>query len=73
MIKNGGHQVHYSRIGNFEVEGALFEVGGWNKSLKHIGKNLNRASLVKDYILYGERMRYLFTFLAMPGFVLKLS
>ena len=33
-IKNSGHQVHYSRIGDFEVKGTVFEVGGRNKSLK---------------------------------------
>lgn len=66
MIKNSGHQVHYSRIGDFEVRGTVFEVGGRNKSLKQIGKNLNRAYLVKDDILYGGKHEiplYLFGFL----------
>ena len=66
MIKNSGHQVHYSRIGDFEVKGAVFEVGGRNKSLKQIGKNLDRAYLVKDDILYGGKHEiplYLFGFL----------
>ena len=66
MIKNSGHHVHYSRIGDFEVKGTVFEIGGRNKSLKQIGKNLNRAYLVKDDILYGGKHEiplYLFGFL----------
>ena len=66
MLKNSGLNVHYSRIGDFEVEGRVFEIGGRNKSLKQIGENPDRAYLVKDDILYGGKHEiplYLFGFL----------
>jgi len=51
MLKNTGHTVHYSRIGDFEVDGRLFEIGGKNKKIKQIREHLDRAYLVKDDLL----------------------
>jgi len=66
MLKNSGHKVHYSRVGDFVVNGIIFEVGGKSKSRKQIKNNLETAYLVKDDILYGSKYEiplYLFGFL----------
>ena len=66
MIQNGGHKIHYSDIGDFEVNGNFFEIGGKNKSKKQIKDHLDQAFLVKDDILFSSRYEiplYLFGFL----------
>jgi len=66
MIKNSGNKIFYSKMGDFEVNNILFEIGGKNKKLKQIKNNLSNAYLVKDNILYGSKYEiplYLFGFL----------
>ena len=66
MLKNSGHKVHYSRVGDFVVNDIIFEVGGKSKSKKQIKNKLEKAYLVKDDILYGSKYEiplYLFGFL----------
>ena len=66
MIKNAGLKIHYSEIGDFEVNDVIFEIGGKGKGKKQIKNNLDRAFLVKDDILYGAKHEiplYLFGFL----------
>ena len=66
MIKNSGNKIYYSKIGDFEVNNKIFEIGGKNKSKKQIKKVLKNAYLVKDDILYGSKYEiplYLFGFL----------
>jgi hypothetical protein len=48
MLQNSGSQVYFSKIGDFQVEGYNFEVGGKNKSKKQIKDNLTNSFLVKD-------------------------
>ncbi|MDA3797666.1 MAG: AAA family ATPase [Kiritimatiellae bacterium] len=55
MIKNANLRIHFSKTGDFEVNNYLFEIGGKNKSKKQIAKNLDKAFLVKDDILYGSK------------------
>jgi predicted AAA+ superfamily ATPase len=65
MLKNSGHKVHYSRVGDFVVNDIIFEVGG-KSSKKQITNKLEKAYLVKDDILYGSKYEiplYLFGFL----------
>lgn len=66
MISNAGHKIHYSKTGDFEVNGILFEIGGKSKKLKQIKSHIHKAFLVKDDILYGSKYEiplYLFGFL----------
>ncbi|MEA1911950.1 MAG: ATPase, partial [Spirochaetota bacterium] len=66
MIKNSGSKIFYSKIGDFEINNIIFEIGGKNKTLKQIKTNLANAYLVKDNILYGSKYEiplYLFGFL----------
>ena len=66
MIQNAGHKIHYSDIGDFEVNGNFFEIGGKNKGKKQIKDHLDQAFLVKDDILFSSRYEiplYLFGFL----------
>ncbi|GAB6088490.1 ATP-binding protein [Spirochaeta dissipatitropha] len=66
MLRNSGHRVFYSTIGDFCVNGTWFEIGGRNKSTKQIQEQLGQAYLVKDDILYGSKYEiplYLFGFL----------
>jgi len=66
MIKNSGSKIFYSKIGDFEVNNTVFEIGGKNKTVKQIKDNLDNAYLVKDDILYGSKYEiplYLFGFL----------
>ena len=66
MIKNAGHSLFYSRTGDFEVDGNIFEIGGKNKTGKQIKAAGDKGYLVKDDILYGNRRElplYLFGFL----------
>jgi uncharacterized protein len=66
MLKNAGHKIYYSKTGDFEVNGTIFEIGGKNKTLKQIKSKLKNSFVVKDDILYGSRFEiplYLFGFL----------
>jgi hypothetical protein len=66
MLKHAGHQVYYSKVGDFEVDGAIFEVGGKSKTTKQIRDIEGVAYLVKDDILYGGKQEiplHLFGFL----------
>jgi len=66
MIKNSGNHIFYSRIGDFQIDNTLFEIGGKNKTKKQIKNNLDTSYLVKDDILYGNKLEiplYLFGFL----------
>ncbi len=66
MIKNSRNKLFYSKIGDFEVGGNIFEIGGKNKTMKQIKKAGESGYLVKDNILYGSRREislYLFGFL----------
>ena len=66
MIKNSGNKIFYSRTGNFEVEGSIFEIGGKNKDWKQLKGIKENTFLIKDDILYGNKNEipmYLFGFL----------
>jgi len=66
MLKNSNNIIHYSDIGDYEINGIHFEIGGKNKSLKQIKDNLDSSFLVKDDILTGSRYEiplFLFGFL----------
>ena len=66
MIKNSGSKIFYSKTGDFEVEGRIFEIGGKNKTTKQIKDSGKNGYLVKDDILYGNKKElplYLFGFL----------
>jgi hypothetical protein len=66
MIKNAGLKIHFSSIGDFEVNNYFFEVGGKNKGKKQIIEKLGKSFLVKDDILYGSKYEiplFLFGFL----------
>ena len=66
MLKNSGHTVHYSKMGDFIVDDIIYEVGGKGKTRKQIKQVSQTAYLVKDDILYsgkGEIPLYLFGFL----------
>ena len=66
MIKNSKHNIHVSKIGDFEIDGTLFEIGGKNKDRKQIKDNLDRGYIVKDDILHGSKYEiplHLFGFL----------
>ena len=66
MIENSGNKIFYSKTGDFEVNGTLFEVGGKNKDWKQLKGITENAFLVKDDILYGNKNEiplYLFGFL----------
>ncbi len=66
MIKNYGEKIYYSKIGDFQVKGINFEIGGKSKTKKQIKDNLRNSYLVKDGIIYPSRNvipLYLFGFL----------
>lgn len=54
MLQNSGEQVYYSKIGDFQVQGYNFEIGGKGKNKKQIKNNLENSFLVKDGILYSS-------------------
>lgn len=66
MMRNAGHTPCYSKTGDYDVNGTIFEIGGKNKSRKKL-KHANVPSfVVKDDILYGSKRDiplYLFGFL----------
>lgn len=66
MIKNSGNKIFYSKTGDFEIDGNIFEFGGKNKAWKQLKGINKKAYLVKDDILYGNKNEiplYLFGFL----------
>lgn len=66
MIKNSGYNIHVSKIGDFEIDGILYEIGGKNKDRKQLKSNLENGYIVKDDILYGSNYEiplHLFGFL----------
>ena len=50
MLENAGHKVFFSKVGDFEVKGNFFEIGGRNKNRKQIKNNLENSFTVKDNI-----------------------
>lgn len=52
MLQNSNENIHYSKIGDFQVRNFNFEIGGKRKSRKQIINNLENSFLVKDDILY---------------------
>ncbi len=66
MIRNAGFSPYYSKTGDYEVNGTIFEIGGKNKSRKQIKTAKAPSFIVKDDILYGSKRDiplYLFGFL----------
>jgi len=67
QIKNSNHNIKYSKeIGDFIVSGHYFEIGGKSKTKRQIKKRKEKAFIVKDDVLYGEKgviPLYLFGFL----------
>ena len=66
MIKNSSNKIFYSPIGDFEVNGKYFEIGGKNKGINQIKDNLKNSFLVKDDITFSGKYEiplYLFGFL----------
>jgi len=66
MIKNSNNKIFYSQVGDFEVNGKYFEIGGKNKGTRQIKGNLDNSFLVKDDIIFGAKNEiplYLFGFL----------
>lgn len=54
QLRNSGHDVYYCNVGDYEVEGVSFEIGGKNKTNKQI-KGKKDACVLKDGILIGEK------------------
>ena len=66
MIINSGNIIHFSEIGDYQINDFNFEIGGKNKDLKQIKNNLENSFLVKDDIITGSKYEiplYLFGFL----------
>ncbi len=66
MLQNSGEKVYYSKVGDFQVQGLNFEVGGKGKQKKQIKESLENSYLVKDDILFSSSYEiplYLFGFL----------
>jgi predicted AAA+ superfamily ATPase len=66
MLQNSDNKVFCSKIGDYEVNKMYFEIGGKSKSRSQIKDHLDKAYLVKDDILIGEKGTiplYLFGFL----------
>ena len=55
MITNSERQIFYSNVGDYEIEGIKFEIGGKKKSKKQIKDDLSNSFLVKDDIIYYEK------------------
>ena len=55
MLRNAGQRVHYSKVGDFEVDGVIYEVGGKGKTAKQIREVDGPAYLVRDDVLYGGK------------------
>ncbi len=66
MVQNAGKHIYYSDIGDYEIDGMYFEIGGKKKKKNQIKNYLKSSYIVKDDILYGEKRvipLYLFGFL----------
>ncbi len=67
QIKNSNLNIRYSKeVGDFIINDYYFEIGGKSKGKKQIKQKKDKAFLVKDDILYGEKgviPLYLFGFL----------
>ncbi len=66
MLLNSGNKIHFSEIGDYQINNINFEIGGKNKDLKQIKNNLENSYLVKDDIITGSKYEiplYLFGFL----------
>ena len=66
MLKNSRYRIFYKEVGDFSVNNILFEIGGKQKDKKQIKNELDKSYLVKDDILYGNKLEiplYLFGFL----------
>ncbi len=67
QIKNSNHNLRYSKyVGDFMIDDFYFEIGGKNKGRKQIKGADEKAFIVKDDIMYGEKgviPIYLFGFL----------
>ncbi len=66
MLKNSNNIPYYSKIGDFEVNNYIFEIGGKSKSKKQIKGSVKEAFIVKDDIIYGSKRvipLYLFGFI----------
>lgn len=56
MILNSNNKIHVSKIGDFEINNLLFEIGEKNKDKKQLKENLEKGFIVKDDILYGSKI-----------------
>ena len=66
MLKNAGIDVFFSKTGDYEAEGYVFEIGGKSKGKRQLKGNRENSFVVKDDILYGGKREiplYLFGFL----------
>ena len=52
MLQIAGEKVFYSKIGDFQVQGYNFEVGGKSKKKNQIKGSLHNSFLIKDDILF---------------------
>jgi len=55
MLKNSGHSVFYSPVGDLVCDGTYLEIGGKHKTQNQITKAPGPAYIVKDDILYGSK------------------
>ncbi|MBN2441701.1 MAG: ATPase, partial [Spirochaetales bacterium] len=55
MIRNSENKIFYSNIGDFEINGIYFEIGGRKKSIKQIKEYIDNSFIVKDDIIYYEK------------------
>lgn len=55
MAQNAGKHIYYSDIGDYEIDGMYFEIGGKKKKRNQIKNRPEFSYIVKDDILYGEK------------------
>jgi predicted AAA+ superfamily ATPase len=55
MLKNSGHSVFYSPVGDLVCDGTYLEIGGKHKTQNQITNAPGPTYLVKDDILYGSK------------------
>lgn len=53
QLKSAGYQVHFSSIGDYQVDDYHFEIGGKNKTTKQL-KNQNNAFVLADDLIIGS-------------------
>lgn len=66
FITGAGYSAYFPDVGDFQIDGITFEVGGKNKSWQQLSALTNNKYLVKDQILVGSANvipLYLFGFL----------